>query len=246
VAALGWLGIVFAALWLLGSLLARHTQGLVLLLSGNPRIATATYDLLVLPGVVLHELSHVVAALLLGVRVRRVNLFQFRQLNDPRQGEVVIDRVDHLRMSLIGAAPLLGGIAALALLVQWLALPPIAFDWALFGQLRSYASDWISAIGLYLVVAIANTMFPSEADRKAWWAVGAGVAIIVALLLLFGVRLDVPPTWIAASVAYADRLRALLLPVIAIDLVCLAVIVFLEVLVGRVRGRHVVYRWTRS
>lgn len=245
-AALAWLGIVFAALWLLGALLARHTQGLVLLLTGNPRIATAAYDLLVLPGVVLHELSHLVVALLLGVRVRRVNLFQFRQINDPRQGEVVIDRVDHLRLSLIGAAPLFGGIAALALLVRWLALPPIAFDLAIFGQLRSFAGDWISAIGLYLVVAIANTMFPSAADRKAWWAVGVGVASVGAILLLFGVRLEVPPTWLAATVSYADRLRSLLLPVIAIDLVCLAIIVLLEVLVGRVRGRHVVYRWTRS
>src|SRR4028119_605145 len=108
-----WLVLVLAALWGLGVVLAQHTQGLILLLGGSARVAVAACDVLVLPGVVLHELSHMLVAWLLGVRVLRVRLFQFRRLHDPRQGEVVVAHADPLRMSLIGAAPLLGGITAL-------------------------------------------------------------------------------------------------------------------------------------
>lgn len=233
---------VLAALWLLGALLSRHIQGTALLVSGSPRVATATYDLLVLPGVVLHELSHVVFALLLGVRVLNVNLFQFRSQNDVRQGEVVVAKADPLRMSVIGAAPLFGGIGALALIVGLLDPPALSLDLAGFRELGPLLSGWSSALALYLLVAIANTMFPSAADRKAWWIVGAALLIIAALLLAFGVRPSLPPRWIALVNQEATRLTTALLPVALIDIACLVVIILAETLISRVRRRRVIYR----
>ena len=122
-----WLGLVLAALWLLGRLLERHIQVLVLLLSGSPAAAAALYDLLVLPGVVLHELSHAAVAVVLRVPVISVDLFRFRRGRDARQGEVVVARVDALRMSLIGAAPLLAGVCVLLVLVRALGPLPSGF-----------------------------------------------------------------------------------------------------------------------
>lgn len=237
-----WLGGVLALLWLLGVLLSRHIQGLVMLVSGSPRIATAVYDVLVLPGVVLHELSHVAVALLLGIRVVSINLFQFRRHNDPRQGEVVVAKADPLRMSLVGAAPLFGGLGALLLLVGWLDPPTIGLDLTVLGQLRSLLNDWRSASGLYLLVAIANTMFPSEADRQAWWVVGSVIVVGGLVLWLAGVQPALPPAWMNTVQTQADRMTAALLPVVVIDLICLTVIIVAETLVGRVRGRRVVYR----
>lgn len=240
--ALLWLGAVLAGLWFLGTLLARHIQGLILLLSGSPGVATATYDVLVLPGVVLHELSHVLVALLLGIRVLSINLFQFRGRGDSRQGEVVVARADPLRMSLVGAAPLFGGIALLLLLVRWLAPPPVALDLAIIAQVGALLGSWRSALLLYLLFAVANTMFPSEADRKAWWAVGAALVVLATVLLLLGIRPELPSRWIALLVEQADQLVAALLPVIVVDLACLALVLVLETAVGRARGRRVMYR----
>lgn len=244
--ALLWLCGVLAALWLLGVLLSRHVQGLVLLLSGSPRIATATYDMLVLPGVVLHELSHVVVALLLGMRVLSINLFQFRSQGDVRQGEVVVVKVDPLRMSLVGAAPLFGGIAALLLMVQWLDAPALGFDLKVFDQIRPLLAEPAAALGLYLLVAIANTMFPSEADRRAWWVVGAALLAVTLILLALGVRPDLPPQWLGWLTTQADRLSTMLLPVVVIDVVVLTIVIVLETTVSRIRGRRVVYRSSRS
>lgn len=237
-----WLCIVLAALWWLGLQLARHLQGLILLLSGSTRIASIIYDLLVFPGVVLHELCHALFALITGVRIMRIDLFRFRRLNDARQGEVVVAHTDPVRLSLIGAAPLFGGIGALLLLMRWLD-PPQGFDAILaFGTLLR---DPRSALGLYLVVAIANTMFPSEADRKAWPVVGLVLLIGGALLLAFGVRPSFPPQWVLTVTEAIDRLRTTLLPVLLIDVICVAILLALETIVSRVRGRRVVYRSLR-
>jgi hypothetical protein len=237
--ALLWLGATLAALWLLSFVLAQHIQGLILLLGGSARVAVAVYDLLVLPGVVLHELSHMLAALVLGVRVLHVRLFQFRRLNDPRQGEVVVANTDPVRMSLIGAAPLLGGVAVLGL------LRPVLFtllqgDQLSFDQLGILLGTPRALLILYLVVAVANTMFPSAADRQAWRVVALGVLAIGVLML--GLRLTLPAQWIQALFNASDVLRDLLWPVLLIDLLVLALVLLGEALVGRARGRRIVYR----
>jgi hypothetical protein len=243
--ALLWLCGILAGLWLLGVLLSRHIQGLVLLLTDSPGIATTTYDLLVLPGVVLHELSHAALALLLGLRVLRINLFQFRSRHDPRQGEVVVTKADPLRMSLVGAAPLIFGVVALLLLVRWLDPPTVGLNLAAFGQLWQQLRDPATAIGTYMLFAIANTMFPSEADRKAWWVVGVVVLAFGVILLVLGVRPTIPPLWLAALSAQADRLTAALRPVVVVDVACLVVILALELLISHIRGRRVIYRMSK-
>jgi hypothetical protein len=236
--AIMWLVLVLAALWVLGVVLAQHTQGLILLLGGSARVAVATYDVLVLPGVVLHELSHMLAAWLLGVRVLRVRLFQFRRLHDPRQGEVVVAHADPLRMSLIGASPLLGGITALVLLRPLLAA--LVGESVSLSTLAPMLATPRTFMVLYLVVAVTNTMFPSAADRQAWRVVIVGALVVGALVL--ALRVAVPPSWIDSIIAAAERLTALLWPVLVIDVAVFVIVLVCEALVGRMRGRRIVYR----
>lgn len=233
-----WLFGVLAALWLLSVVLAQHIQGVILLLGGSARVAVAVYDVLVLPGVVLHELSHTLMAWILGVRVLQVRLFQFRRLHDGRQGEVIVAHTDPVRMSVIGAAPLVGSIAVLALLRPLL----LAF---LGGQLSlALLGDVLQTpralVVLYLVVGVANTMFPSAADRQAWRVVFIGMLLAGALII--GLHLVMPPAWLNAFTGAAQRLTTLLWPVLVIDLLVLALVLLAEILVGRVRGRRIVYR----
>jgi len=237
---LAWLGLVLAALWLLGRLLERHIQVLVLLLSGRPAAAAALYDLLVLPGVVLHELSHAVVALVLHVPVLRVDLFRFRRGSDACQGEVVVARVDALRMSLIGAAPLLAGTVVLLVLVR--ALGPLPSGFAAIGALPVLLGNARSALLVYLLFAVANTMFPSASDRAAWWPIAVVAAGVAVLLFAFGVRAQVPAAWTIGPVAAVQRLLAALLPVLVLDVLLLLFVVAGESIAGRLRGRRVLYR----
>ncbi len=235
-----WLGLVLAALWLLGRLLERHIQVLVLLLSDRPATAAALYDLLVLPGVVLHELSHAAVAVMLRVPVISVDLFRFRRGRDARQGEVVVARVDPLRMSLIGAAPLLAGTAVLLVLVG--AIGPLPPGFAAIAALPVLLGSARSALLLYLLFAVANTMFPSASDRAAWWPIAVIVAGLTLLLLAFGVRPEVPAAWTIGLVAAVQRLLAALVPVLTLDVVLLCVVIAGASIAGRLRGRRVLYR----
>jgi hypothetical protein len=73
--------------------------------------------LLVFPGTVVHELSHYLACLLLGVRVHEVRLFA-PQANGVL-GWVAHERPDPLRRVLIALAPFLGGSLAMYLLLRF-------------------------------------------------------------------------------------------------------------------------------
>lgn len=233
---------ILAGLWFLAGLLAVHLQGLVLLLTRRATTASLAYDLLVLPGVIVHEAAHIVAAVLLRVRVLRADLFRFRHARDARQGEVIVERADPIRMSLIGAAPLLAGIALLVLLLRLMQVEPSGSFAAALDVLRQLSRTPLSLLGLYLVWAIANTMFPSAADRAAWWVVGAVFAIGGTLLLLTGYRVTLPDTMQTQVLFALERLTAGLLPVLLLDIGLLLVLVVLEWLAMRLTRRRLVRR----
>lgn len=231
---------VLAALWLLAGLLARHLQGLLLLVSGRAGVASAGYDLIVLPGVVLHELAHLVLAFVLRVRIVRADLFRFRRPGDSRQGEVIVERVDPLRMSLVGAAPLLAGVPALLLLLRSLHIPLLDLSPATLDLLHASLSRPWSIPGLYLLWAIANTMFPSSADRAAWPVVAVTGGAIFAVMLFAGYTPALPSAMAARLIEGGSSLVGGLLPVVALDLCLLVVIAQLTRLAGHLTGRRLV------
>jgi hypothetical protein len=229
-----------AGLWLLAGSLAARLQVLVLVVTRSPDSASIAYDLVVFPGVVVHEAAHLLAAFVLRVRILRADLFRFRRAGDSRQGEVIVERVDPLRMSLIGAAPLLLGIPLVLWLLSMLPVPPLGLQWDVVpGRVSREPLHWI---GLYLVWAISNTMFPSSSDRAAWWVVGVAASVAVVLVVLTGQRLSIPEHLQASVLEAAARLTSGLLPVLILDLVLLAALIGLQWIVSQITGRHVVRR----
>src|SRR6266849_3790828 len=117
------MSLLTAWLWLVVSLLPlivlerwvhRHLQGIWLLLVRDADLALILYSLLMLPGVLVHEASHWLAATLLGVRAGRVSVVPERLPDGTlRLGYVETEHVDALREALIGAAPLLAGAAVI-------------------------------------------------------------------------------------------------------------------------------------
>jgi len=73
--------------------------------------------LLIFPGTVIHELSHYLACLLTGVRVRQVRLFSPQK--NGAMGWVMSDPADPLRRSVIALAPFVGGSLAIYALVRF-------------------------------------------------------------------------------------------------------------------------------
>jgi len=226
----------------------RHLQGTMLLLAGDSDVAVVLYALPLLPGILLHELSHVLAATLLGVQVGRISIRPKRAGQRVQLGFVPVEKTDVVRASLIGLAPLLAGSTAILLVGYWVfgistvGAALVAGDWVNLtaGLLRALKTSdaWIWA---YVIFAVSNTMLPSRADRQAWtplilfllligvliWAAGLGPAIIEGL----AEPLTIALRWLATMCGLT----------IAIDLPFILLLTLVEKLLERIKGMQVEY-----
>jgi hypothetical protein len=219
---------------------------LAFVLTGHETARLYLYHILLLPGTALHELSHLLAANLLGVNVHSISLRPKLQGDQLQMGAVSIDQTDIIRWLLIGMAPLLGGSIAVVLIGQHI------FDvGAVVEAARANDSQGIieavraafevndAWIWFYLIFAISNTMLPSESDRAS---LGPAVAFF-ALLLGFIVVIGQGPTLIASLAEPVEVALSLLLLTFGItlfvDVIFIVVIWLLTGLVGMLLGRRV-------
>jgi hypothetical protein len=205
-----WLAVTLALLLLVERWIHRHLQGVMLLLTGDPQVAVLLYALPLLPGIVLHELSHALAAILLGVRVGRMSIRPQLSGQRVQLGFVPVEKTDVLRASLIGLAPLLAASGVILLIGYRV------FDAGVMGAALA-AGDWANlAAGLqralrapdawlwaYVIFAVSNTMLPSRADRQAWTPV-------LLFLFLIGVLIWVTGLWPAIVQGLAEPLATAL------------------------------------
>ena len=167
----------------------RELQYVLLLLTRRENVVMILFSFLFFPGVALHEGSHFLAARLLGVRTGRISLVpQLQSDGKIRMGFVETERVDFVRNSLIGLAPLLSGGLLVAILgVKVLALDSLGGflstgDWRALGEvLSTQLSRPLFWLGLYLAVSISSMMLPSESDRRDWVPL---IILLVALVLI--------------------------------------------------------------
>ena len=243
-----WLAATLALLLLIERWIHRHLQGVMLLLTGDPDIAVVLYALPLLPGIFVHELSHALAAILLGARVGRISIRPKRTGQRVQLGFVPVEKTDVVRASLIGLAPLLVGNGVILLIGYWvfdigtLGGALVTGDLAnlIAGLLRALKAPdaWIWA---YVIFAVSNTMLPSRADRQAWTPV-------VLFLLLAGVLIWVAGLGPAIVESLAEPLTTALrwlaticTLTIAIDLPFALLIAFVERVLGQVKGVRVEY-----
>jgi hypothetical protein len=182
---------VIVGLMLLRSLIQHLLQGLVLLMGGSKYQGIVIYSLLFLPGVIIHEMSHFLTAAILGVQTGEITIFPKR--DDDQEGErialgtVKVAKTDFLRGSLIGAAPFFIGSVVLFFSVRYfleplqttLVLTDIGSTYQLLSAYFLNPANWL---GLYLVFTVANTMFVSREDARAFPVV-AVLLILTALVV---------------------------------------------------------------
>jgi hypothetical protein len=247
-----WVAVSLPILLLMQRWLHSRLHGVAYLLTGNKNWAVALYAIILFPGVLLHELSHWLAARLLGVRTGSFSLLP----KVKRDGSIQLGYVEYyrshdlgsLRESLIGAAPLITGTAVVVLIGLYV------FDVAGFvaavatGDLDrlAYALVQLARTAdffawLYLLFAVSNAMMPSASDRRAWPAFFALLAATTIVLLLLGLQdflvagLLGPLTLLFGYLGLAFSLT------IGVNLIFMAVLALLEQLLAWIKGVRVVY-----
>jgi hypothetical protein len=243
-----WFVVSFMLLVLVQKWIHRHLHGVAYLLTGDPEMAVMLYALPLLPGVALHELSHALMATLLGVKSAKLTIIPRRQPDGHiRLGSVQVERVDALRASLIGLAPLLfGGLAVLLISTYAFGVSTLgeAVRAENIGGVIASLSGVLNApdawLWLYLLFAIANALVPSPADRVTWPPVILFSVLMLILALIFGLNSAVADVgnligeglrWLAAAFTIT----------LVVNVPFLIVIWFGELMVGRVKGQRVAY-----
>jgi hypothetical protein len=244
--------LIFWTILLLGPLvwLVRQVnmalQKLAFILTGHETLTLYLYHILLLPGTALHELSHFLAASLLGVRVHSISLRPKLQGDKLQMGAVSIDQTDFIRWLLIGMAPLLGGSIAVVLIGQHIFDVGAVVEAARASDSRGIIEAIQAAfevndawIWFYLIFAISNAMLPSESDRASLGPAVAFFALIVGFIVVTGQG----PELIASLAEPVETALSLLLLTFGItlfvDVIFIIVIWLLTGVVGMLTGRRV-------
>lgn len=230
----------FAALLVPLLWLKREINGRLLhvgwLLFRREQPAMLLYFLIMLPGVLIHEVSHLMAATLLGVRAGGLSLRPKVQRDGLHLGSVQVARTDVVRESLIGLAPLIGGGLAILLIAGFAFRIPLESQGDVVNHL-TYVINHIEALlqrpnatlWIYLIFSISNTMLPSPSDRQSWQMLAVFVGIVAAATLLFNGGLPHIPTDVVAGLTRAIDLLVLVFTfTFFVDLVFIAGIYLVE------------------
>lgn len=162
---------------------------------------------LLLPGVFLHEFSHILMAELLQVKTGELKLWPELKNGHLTLGSAQIALTDPFRLTLIGIAPFLNGLLGLWLLIKF------------------NPGGWWQILFAWLAFSLANTLFSSPSDLQA-----AAVPIIL-VLLLFGLsqvlNLSLPADWLPALSNFFFSLAKVFGLALALNLILLLCLKFL-------------------
>jgi hypothetical protein len=228
----------------------QHVFGIGLLWLRNKQIAAWLYVLVLLPGILLRELSRWIAAGMLGQRITfiipkpevdddgivRTNFLDYRTLNP-------------VYIGIIAAAPAVVGFALmLAISYGVLNLPELL---ALLGNADSVAlrEAFSRLLGradlplwIYLLFTITNTMLPTVRElRSTWflWLMFGGFMLFLLILGMYNAILLL----LAGPIATAVYTLATVYGSVAlVNLMMLVVISGVESIVSRLTNRRVEYR----
>lgn len=136
--------------------------------TGSHQAMVNILAILFLPGTILHELAHLLAAGIMLVPVGEMTVVPEVLAEGVKLGGVQIGKCDPFRRTLVGVAPVLVGIAAILGILY-------------FAQIDKY-SLWQIVLSLYLIFTIGNTLFSSKKDLEG--VIGFVVTIFLVVLII--------------------------------------------------------------
>lgn len=152
------------ALYLAHQKMTLELSRLIHRLGGNQNVLIWVWSVIFLPGTIIHEISHFLAAAATGARTGKIEIFPefiediLDEEGDEKRGValgyVQVARMNPLQGFIVGVAPFVSGMA----LLIWLA-----------SLMRvNYLSEniWPLLFQTYLFFIIGNSFFPSWADMK--------------------------------------------------------------------------------
>ncbi len=116
----------------------------------SDKIVFIFVSLIFLPGTIIHELSHFLAAISLLLHVHEVHIFPQWEKNYIKLGRVIYEKKDVIRSIFVGIAPVIVGL--------------LFFWWFSAINILSVEDIWIRILMVYAIFIISTSMFSSKQD----------------------------------------------------------------------------------
>jgi hypothetical protein len=237
------LAIAMVSLAWLSRQLSVRTQLVVYFATGSLDLATLAIFLLLLPGVFVHELSHWLAAKLLGLRTSRFRVWPKRHKDRIGLGSVSVQRGGTWRDSAVGMAPLFTGSILLALVGAAVFQSDMMLDQLAQGRLLDTLGAFFDAltqpdgaVWAYALFVIGNSMMPSRSDRQPLRLLLIYVAFAALIYVVVGLPIDPITALLGWLIPAIQLLVGSLLFVILLDIFVVAGLFLLETILARLRG----------
>lgn len=169
-------------------------------------------SLLFLPGVIVHELSHLLVAGVLFVPIGEIEFLPKRVEGGVKLGSVGIGKTDPIRRAIVGLAPILVGVLSLFAIASFY----FAGSYELF--------TWQTLLPFYASFQIGNTMFSSAKDLEGFLEL---VLVVGFFTLVFYVFTRLTNISVSLPAFPADQIGAVLQPLV----IALGIVIVLDVLI---------------
>lgn len=158
-------------------------------------LSTSLYYFLVFPGVVIHEISHIIACIFTGAKITKVKLFS-------KKGGYVKHKkpkIPLIGFPIISLFPLIGGILFLQLIFYFFnfQFTTFSFNIYFFESIKSsFITNWKSWsfwLVIYLSISTILNIVPSKKDFKNSFSSLLVIFFITSLLIYFNLFIEFLP-----------------------------------------------------
>ncbi|MBI4078916.1 MAG: M48 family metallopeptidase [Candidatus Levybacteria bacterium] len=193
-------------LFFLSILLTRELSKMLYRITKNKKLTITILAILFFPGVVVHELAHLIVANLLLVKTGEIEFLPVMNGNEVKLGSVAIAKTDPIRRFFIGAAPIIAGIMLIA--GSFLVL-----------EMQIVNTLWKQILFGYILFVIGNTMYSSRKDMEGALELFATIGIILLIGFLMGISFSPPAITLNIDISeQIKNLNLFLLLPIGIDI----------------------------
>lgn len=221
-------------LYLLAKLTTKKLYLLLLLLTGHRTLAATIVTIILFPGTVIHELSHLFIAEILGVKTGKLTLVpeDIRE-TELQTGSVTIVTTDPFRRALVGLAPFFTGLVALSIVSF--------FSSQYLTQTGGGTNSIIViAVTVYFLYAIAASMFPSEPDMKGTPSLLLTIILFLVAGYVVGIRVGFTDQILAFTNTVVDGLIKNLATVLTAQILLFIILQIFIALTGKIAHRRIV------
>lgn len=228
-----FLVIFILLLYLVTVQLTSRLYGLFFLVSSSQKLALGMLSLILLPGTIVHEMSHFFMATILRVPTGKMSIFpEALEKGKVRAGKLEIGECDPFRKTIIGIAPIIIGLTIIYLVGM--------FFFPSF-QLPTTNYQLITTIiCLYFLLTISSTMFSSPKDLESLIIVLPIISILFLFLYFIGLRITLTGNILTILENIIKKLNSALIITIVTDFGIVVICTLFIQLFQRILKRNLV------